>query len=207
MRWAGIVGAIVGSLVAAPNGTALIARQVAARIRTMWRGLLRRPPAPSPVIRGSATASAAFRVHGEGFVIPDNNTPLEIQARRLWEAIVKLDGKVNRVNQEARARDDALSARVDRDTADLHAAHRTLEDETERERRQEAQVDARALWLIGLGVVMTGVPDGLARWKWIGLLFIAAVALAVIRLALWPISRYAISGIRATLPTAHHRGA
>ena len=43
-----------------------------------------------------------------------------------------------------------------------------------RDERQTARVNARGLPLIGFGIVMTGIPDGLATWAWVGWLFTAA---------------------------------
>jgi hypothetical protein len=41
--------------------------------------------------------------------------------------------------------------------------------------RRSAKVDARGIWPIGFGIVLTGIPDELARISVIGWLFVAGV--------------------------------
>jgi hypothetical protein len=53
--------------------------------------------------------------------------------------------------------------------------------------RQAARVDPRGVVLLGLGVVMTGVPDGLARFAWLGWLVIAGALAVTIWFVVWVI--------------------
>jgi hypothetical protein len=86
-------------------------------------------------------------------------------------------------------------ARIDQESAERQATQQAVDAQRRHDERRSARIDARGLPLIGLGIVMTGIPDGLARWAWVGLIFVVAAALLVIVLALWAFGRWVASRI------------
>jgi hypothetical protein len=72
-------------------------------------------------------------------------------------------------------------------------------DRLEEEERQKLRIDARGLPLIGLGILMTGLPGLLTAWAWVGWLFVALATIGVVGLAVVPFVRYAIPRMRLKL--------
>src|SRR6516165_8027894 len=94
-----------------------------------------------------------------------------------------------------RNRHETVMARIDQESAERQATQQAVDAQRRHDERRSARIDARGLPLIGLGIVMTGIPDGLARWAWVGLIFVVAAALLVIVLALWAFGRWVASRI------------
>jgi hypothetical protein len=168
IRWIGVITALVGSVVAAPSGGLLIVRQAAAAVRTGLRWLAEHLPfrryvvaAPSTV-HGQAGIRMGFNVKAEGFVGPGPATPTAEQLQMLWKEISRLYEKVNQVSQEAQQRHSDLANMLESAAAELQSAHQAMSRQWEEEKRHAVQIDARGLPLIGLGILMTGVPEGLA---------------------------------------------
>jgi fatty acid desaturase len=90
---------------------------------------------------------------------------------------------------EAQRNHADLGAELTQEAEVLRAADRALVERLDREERQAARIDARGIILIGLGVVMTGVPDGLAAPGWLGWFLVAVAAALVLWLGLWPVGR------------------
>jgi hypothetical protein len=182
VRRSGVAVAIIGTAVAAPEGTALIWRWVIAALRValgkvraflarMLPFLRRRATvhalAGSAVVRSGATATAT--------VTPgwDPDASLESRVQRLHEQMVWVYAEIDRARQEARGGDAELRQIMDQHVGELRAAHQAHQEVHVATQRQAARVDARGVVLIGLGVIMTGIPDELAYFWPVGWIFIA----------------------------------
>jgi hypothetical protein len=80
---------------------------------------------------------------------------------------------------QATASDDVDRLRAS--IVELTAKVSNLEERVREQERTAAEVDARALPLVGLGIVMTGIPDGLARFPALGWIVVGAALLYAAR--------------------------
>lgn len=195
IRRAGVTVAIFGAIVAAPSGSLLI-------VLGFWAGILKvqeRLPRwllggkPSPaVVQARAGLAAAFGVAAGAKVVRNENARGRVQIRQLWKEVDRLDERIGKAEAESRERHAVLAARLAHESAARRAALKAQEAQRRREEQQAARIDARGLPLIGLGVLMTGIPDGLARWPWLGWALIVLAGILVIWLALWPFGAHVI---------------
>jgi hypothetical protein len=190
-------GAVIGTLVAAPDGTAWILRKVRGAVRWAWRKIHVFLARYLPFLRRSSTvhgvaASAVARsgVTGTATVTPgwDPDASPEAMIQRLHEQEVWVYAEFERARQEAREGDAELRQIIEQQTGKLRAAHQAHQAVHEVTQRQAARVDARGVILIGLGVVMTGVPDGLATLAWLRWLVITAALAVTVWFIWWVIS-------------------
>ena len=105
---------------------------------------------------------------------------------QLRAEVQKIWGELREARREARDNHSALSARVDRETGQLRSDHQALIEDLKTERNRDAQIDARGLPLIGLGILLAGVPDGLAVVGWLGWGVVAFSACLAVWLGVWP---------------------
>lgn len=203
IRWVGVITAIVGSVVAAPSGGLLIVRQVAAAVWIGFQWLANHRPfrrhagATPRTASGQATIPLRFNVQAEGLVGPGPETSTGEQLQMLWKEVTRLHGKINQVSQDAQQRLSDLASRLDSATADLQAAHQAMSRQWEEEQHRSVHIDARGLPLIGLGILMTGFPDGLAVWAWFGWLVTAVAVTLMLWLAVLPLSQAVIRWYQA----------
>jgi hypothetical protein len=197
IRWTGVIVGVFGAIVVAPNGALLILLDaweailaVWAAIWKAWNRLVRRKKQPAPAVYAKAGLAAAGGIAAAASVVRNHGAPREVQIRKLWDEVDRLDGRINQAETENRTLLDSLNARIEQESADRRAQREAEEARRRRDERRAARINARGLPLIGLGLVMTGVPDGLAMWPWVGELFITAAALLVLVVALWPFSRW-----------------
>jgi hypothetical protein len=182
-RWVGVTIALVGSVVVAPDGTRLLWSSSWARLRhqgfraQVW--LARKLPFLAPyVLRNLRFASSiVMGAGGEGINFPRSvavaderpwptaaSVGARIEALRQYVAEIeeRLDDAVRWLGDEARVRTVAIRE-LDRKLADATADLRRLAETRD---RQAAVVDARGLPVIGLGIVLSGVPEALAALPW-----------------------------------------
>lgn len=190
IRWVGVIAGVCGAIVVWPSGAKLMLLDIWAAIRRAWNRFIRRKKEPAPATHALGGLAAGQSTAGGRLTVRNYGAPPEAQIRRLWDEVDRLDGRIDQTEAENRAQLNALKERIEQESADRHAVQ---EAQRRRDERQDAQIDARGLPLIGLGIIMTGFPDGLARWAWVGLLFIALAALLVIEFALRPFSRWVAS--------------
>jgi hypothetical protein len=213
IRWVGVTLAIVGTVVAAPKGTLLIVSQtfnagrwLSGLIRRTMARILRRRRQSVSGLGGVAMAkmSGAGTLSAIGSVWSSSES-VEQKIERLRGQIGEVRQAVNEARQEARQNHSALSARLDQEADALRAADKALTDRLEAEGRQAARIDARGVVLIGLSVVLTGIPDGLAAVAWVGWFVIAVAAVFVFCLALWPAFRSATKALASRRSPAQGR--
>jgi len=183
VRRSGVAVAIIGTAVAAPEGTALIWRWVkgaAGRARgwlaSTWLVHV------LPFLRKSATlhgvaahlrAEAGVGAVATGVAGWDATASLEGKVDRLHDQMQWVFAEIEKVRQEARDGVAGLRQVVEQQADELRTAQQAHQAAHAAAQRQAAQVDARGVVLIGVGVIMTGIPDELAYFWPVGWLFIA----------------------------------
>lgn len=106
---------------------------------------------------------------------------VQVQKRvdELAQMVNQLDDKTNQVRYELEQRLFALQNQTTGKLTELGA-------ELEKDRRQEVEVNANGLPLIGFGIVLSGIPDWLARLPYgLGWL-LPALALLLTAVITWP---------------------
>ena len=200
VRRVGVVAAVFGTAVAAPEGTARLWRWIASPLRWVWQKVrpwlarylpfLRRNVTAYPKTAGGAAVMGAFGIRATGFVW-NPNASLEDQVKllqdRLQEFHALIFTETEKVRQEARAADAELRQTIEQQAGEFRALHEGHEAAHMAARRQTARVDARGVVLLGLGIVMTGIPDGLARFTWLGWLAIVGALAVTIWFVTWVI--------------------
>jgi hypothetical protein len=192
IRWVGVVIAFVGTLVAAPAGTAYVIRAISTSGKSVGRQLARllRLPKRHPVTHqmsahvGVASGGSAIMAVGLGWI--DSETDAE-KIDRLHRHLGQVLEQVNTVRRETQQANASTRAALDQVAGELRAAVRSLENRIDTGERRAAQVDARGIVLIGTGVVLTGIPDGLARFAPVGWLSVALAGLLMLGIltAIW----------------------
>jgi hypothetical protein len=170
-RYVGVALAVVGSVVVAPRGTVLLWRSVTdwppqrkqqlrgqlARFLPFWRRdvTIHAASAGGVSAFGSATATVSARAWHP-------NAPVDERIEVLRQHITELEGRLNEVTgklrEETASREQVvteLKRTLEEKTAELHR----LVQEKERE---NAQIDARGLPIVGSGILLSGIPDVLA---------------------------------------------
>lgn len=195
VRRAGVFVAVVGTFIAAAEGTAVAWRAIRvalARARTWAAGtwLVR----ILPFLRRSVT------VHGAGAILStqatmtatatvtpgwDQRASLEARVSRLHEQMDRAYAEIEKARQEVRDGIAELRRVAEQHTGELRAAHRAHQESHAAEHRQAARADARGLWPVGLGIVMTGIPDELAAFAPLGWLFAVGGPLFAMGMAWW----------------------
>ena len=214
IRWTGVVVGLAGAMIVAPAGALVIIGEVVAACKRAWKTIIRWLARWLPWLRKPVTGQGSLVLpplsaggHGDGSAeVTVSGGTLEAQVERLREDLSRLQAVVRDNQRQARADHAALSARVEQVRAESRADHHALAARWEAEKRRDAQIDARGLPLIGLGIVLAGVPDGLARVSWIGGFFIAFSWALVIWLGVWPFSVWLAQKFRLLLGQGRPEG-
>jgi hypothetical protein len=133
---------------------------------------------------GGAVQNAGLRdAQGPGregtrFSVPGD--PGKTQIR--WEEGESLEGKLKRlrswleqafeqisdVRREAQSADAELQKSLGQLSDDLQKVKADLTSRMDAAEKQAAAIDSRGILLLGAGVILTGIPDELARVAWVG---------------------------------------
>jgi hypothetical protein len=177
IRWVGVAVGVAGVVLAIPDGMAAAWRWVKrwhGRAWTIARRLLRLP-GQTISLRGSA-AGSSLGLGGNAYV----------HVWQQWREEASDDEKVDILHQQVeilRGLTDELRSQLDRTARDLKNDIRDAEgrvtgqlgllaSEMRGERSQASRVDARGFGPIALGIILTGLPDGLAAVTVVGWLFV-----------------------------------
>jgi hypothetical protein len=157
IRWVGVAAAFTGTLLAAPSGTALARDRVVRAFR-----------------------SAGIRVRRA--VVAVGNKILEPWSRYFLSGLFTLS--VTGGQEQTPTKADQLLfkllasvARQDKKILVLTAKYNEMERRNFAQEQQAARAGARGVVLMGVGIVLTGIPSGLARFGVVGWLVIAAASL------------------------------
>jgi len=171
---AGVILSLVGAFEATPDGTAWLGRKLRP-LRVMlarWLPFLRK----SATVHG-VTATAALVVTA-GFaataeVWKPNATTRE-QVKLLRQMLRDMDRRVAAMQQEALKGDEAVRAELRQAVDELRAASREITIQIKADKDQAARADARGIWVVVAGIVLTAFPAGLATWAPLGIAAIIA---------------------------------
>lgn len=179
VRWVGIVVAFLGTVVtAAPSTSAVIFENVKrgsaklrqrlgrplTTVRAMWARARSRHAESHQSRLTFNSALATDHVTGGGGAAWNETWTSDEKLERLhlltFHILEQLDG----FRQEFRD----IRQQTDDDLKELLAADKSLEARIEEERRRAAEVDARGVPLIGIGILLSGFAAGLSQIAWLG---------------------------------------
>jgi hypothetical protein len=186
IRYVGVAVAVIGALVAAPDGAAVIGRQasrVGRRIAAyLHLSFLRKNVTvhglPAKMRFGAPAGRVQVGTEWES-AAPDTRK-IEI----LHEQMKELESDIARLGEDMRKRFTALRTVLDEEMFGLRGAQQSLIRQIEAAERRAARVDARGIWPIGFGIVLTGIPGELADIRALGIIvviIVVAVTAAMIR--------------------------
>ncbi|MDL4815974.1 hypothetical protein [Actinomadura opuntiae] len=156
----GVAVAFVGALVVSPDGTRWFGRWTWRKV-TFWR---RRHH------HGHAQLSAAFEASGSVYAVvnrswPDD-TPSKEQFRRIREWLNDIEHNIGKVEVDlAKHKRDTTNA-LKEATQKHEAGLQELRSLLRQMEASAARIDGRALPVIGWGIVLSGVPEVLAKSPW-----------------------------------------
>jgi hypothetical protein len=187
IRWIGVAVAVAGAILATPAGIASLSvyvQQQRHEAMALARRLLRRPSSVTihlPTARITLTAPTGH-VHIWQPWLPEANFELKIDI--LHKQIDILQGEINELRAEMDRTSDDLQRKINEAEARVEGLVRQVSSEIPGERSEASRVDARGFGPIALGIILAGVPDGLATVAPVGWL---AVAVSIIWTATaWP---------------------
>jgi hypothetical protein len=189
ISWIGVIVSAFGVLIAVPDAVKWSLRRFRRSLGELWQLLkslgLRRPAVrvSAGAATGAGTAGMAkMALGGRGFSL-DPHKPLTGEVVRLvgW-----LDNRISDVEREARDRDAELVGMVDALRDELRDESKHIRAALLERERAQVRVDARGVWPIVLGVILTGAPDDLAG-TWLGgaLVVIAVPLTAWMAIEVW----------------------
>jgi hypothetical protein len=187
IRWIGVGVAITGLVLATPDGIASAWRSIRSGLRktsTLIQRLTRRQ---RPILGSGGVTFPKMSVAARGYVGTWKPWPNKARTAE------KLD-ILHQQSEELRRRIDNMRTQIDSDIsgvetkireAERHLAAqiRQVSSELSGERSQASHVDARGLLPVALGIILTGIPDELARVPVLGWLVVAAAATSIARIS------------------------
>ena len=109
----------------------------------------------------------------EGFRL-NPNAPVKEQVETLRQMIMKQERRLSGVQREGRELVEGVRAEFRRELDDVRAVGNSIIGQMRESETRSARTDARGIAVVVVGIVLTGVPDGLARFAPVGWTFIAA---------------------------------
>jgi hypothetical protein len=188
IRRVGVLIALIGAGVAAPNGLFWLMQTTRSTGISVWlkfRAVLGYPVTRhmTDVDGGMAVMLAKMTVGAEAMAWSPNASADE-KADLLYKQMVEAYQKIESVRRECETRDGETRALIEGRAGKLEASYHELRRLLEAQEHWEARVDGRGLLLIGLGILLTGVPDELAAFALIGWLMVAFSALSAVVIVL-----------------------
>jgi hypothetical protein len=185
VRWTGVAVAVAGAFEAAPAGSAKIwrrARRWALHIRAWLARYL--PWLKSSPVNVHGVAAGVMVMAKAGAVATgtawNQNAPAKEQIEALHQRCLHLEARVADVQRLSREHAEAVRAEVMQAAGELRAASSAITLRISDMETRSARTDARGICVVVVGIILTGVPDGLATCALIGWGAIAgALALAL----------------------------
>ena len=196
IRWVGVAVSVVGAIIAAPGGTRLVLSEgrawvgsslVSIRSKLSWLPFLRETRHLTAAIGGrSGLSGPLVRTTHAAW---DKEAPIAEKVEALHRHVDQLQLGLDQLREDASALRSSLAQQIASVDLELKGTIVGVTNRLDREAKEAARIDARGLPLIGLGIVLTGLPDGLSRWwhPFFGWALVGTVALftaAAIRSAL-----------------------
>lgn len=202
-RWVGVVLAIVGTIVTAPDGTRRVvgecsrwlhhqARRVHGQLARWVPWLRRSQVVKVATVAGSASVSGALsaRVSGFGW---DPSRPVDERIEKLRTQVLRLYDEIGRLDQGLREEKDARQRAVGELGQALRAEIRQLTDRIDEQENKASEIDARGLPVLTLGIVIGGLSEEIGRIPlWLAVVLLAGAcfyALRRVRLTFRPQAR------------------
>lgn len=187
IRRVGVFVALIGTAAAAPDGAVQLCRAALTMLHAAWAkvraGLARLLPCLANRVTGAAAlaSSGTLTVSGDAGapLVWSDDAPPDEKIHLLHQDILRVSQDVNTLRRETRQADAELRQMIQHRADQLRTDSDALRAWLHAQERRAVRVDARGVVLIGIGVIMTGMPDGLARVPWL-VLALALIATAVI---------------------------
>jgi uncharacterized phage infection (PIP) family protein YhgE len=96
------------------------------------------------------------------------NELLEAKLESLRRGLEQAFEQISDVHRDAKSADAELNKALDQLSDDLQKVNADLTSRMDAAEKQAATIDSRGILLLGAGVILTGIPDELARVAWIG---------------------------------------
>jgi hypothetical protein len=189
IRRIGVLVGLTGAVIAAWDGATWLARGTRDFVIKWWRNLraqivsfwlrLRRKPTTRHVSLADAGAGTAtlgkLGMSGSGFVWNSGASAGE-KADILYREILRIYERINELDQTVMANHAEIQALIEAQVGEVREAHRRLEALLAAKERHETRVDGRGLLLVAAGILLTGIPDELARYPPLGWTITAVAA-------------------------------
>jgi hypothetical protein len=173
-RWVGVAIALVGSVVIAPSGTVLLWRSATDWMRQRKHHLRGHLARFLPFLRRDVNIHVSSV---SGMASGAVNVTLTASGR-VWQPSASVDERIEALRKhitEVDGRLNDVARKLGEETTDRQRVfgelHRTLEEKTaelrrmlEEKERESARVDARGLPVVGLGILLSGVPRSWRRF-------------------------------------------
>ncbi|WP_326829695.1 hypothetical protein OIE13_06035 [Streptosporangium sp. NBC_01810] len=161
-KWVGVIIALIGALIAAPDGARLLFQSSATWIRAQVSRFRKPSPQTTKVVSGTANMSLPGLTATVSAHAWRPNDPIDDRIEALRAHLSDLGGRLNQTAQEVRqertARKEALAELSRTFQEKLDELHQLLKEKD----RKTATIDARGLPVIGTGIFLNGVPEALA---------------------------------------------
>jgi hypothetical protein len=173
-RWVGVVVALVGTIVVAPSGWTLLLQSIS-QFTEEWLRAARTQisrivpwlrPKPTSVsmsarVGGSASLSASARISvAKGW---NPTAPVDARIEILLQRIIEAEGQLDAITRNVSDESSARKAAIEEVERKFQTETRALRSAIENQERYAALLDARGLPSLAIGIVLSGVPDDLAR--------------------------------------------
>jgi hypothetical protein len=205
IRYAGVTIALAGVLIATPDGVVEVWRY--ARLGGRWARIA--------LARFLPFLGKSANVMGVAAEVAAAADAVTVVKRREWEPNASDTMKVEILHQQVdflieevesfksdvTGRLAAVRQDLQQAEARLSAAHGQLARALEAKDRRAAQIDARGLWPIGFGILLTGIPGELADVAAVGVLVTASAAVVTAELG-WSVLRSRAKDHAAGSPNA-----
>ena len=190
IRWTGVVVAVAGALIATPDGVSEVRRHIRVPrwLVLVWRADYM--PWPFNLHRGrdakinarpaEATAHPGWPTATQPWdPVADDHRKIEVL--HLQHELLLED--LGRFRDDTLQRFETAQADLRAAEAQLRATHEQMANELAQKDRRAAQIDARGLWPIGFGILLTGIPAELAYIHVLGIAVTAAAVVLTVTLA------------------------
>jgi hypothetical protein len=185
IRWLGVAAVIMGIGISAPDAVRELVHELAEFVRAVWRWFIevlahicpRLRPQPEFVplsaqdhLTFSDSASASVtRAWDDDWSDAQKIDNLRNNIMGLWSALDVANEGANTRHEELLARIQALDEQQEEVAAAIHAR-------LDKERHRDVRIDARGLPVVGIGTIMTAIPDELAHFPVVGWIVVALCA-------------------------------
>jgi hypothetical protein len=199
IRWTGLALAVVGTFVAAPSGVAHLLHTAAWPWRTLvfaaggwvgwvfgkWLGALM--AAVFETMASDSDKKGSDEEPGRGLPIQlqwAESEPLEAKVEQLRSGLEQVAQQILDVRRDAQAADAELRVALAQVSGDLRTVGASLNSRMDAADQRAAKIDSRGIVLLGASVILTGIPDGLARIAWVGWLTVGVAVFLLLGILL-----------------------